>query len=109
MAWVNWAEAFREGEQLEDIPSRVQRAEVSYWIWMGVSTLVWLAGFVTILTAARGQQAALFVGLFLAVEGAIMWGVIKVVTHVRLCMYRVLWEARQQARRELLSSEAADL
>jgi len=74
---------------------------------MGVAILIWMVGFLLIIMAR--SDVSRFIGLFLAIEGTVFWAVIKIVTHVRLCMYWILRDADRRLKRELRASEAADL
>jgi hypothetical protein len=101
MRLLGWARVFEERKTVEDIPNRVRNTEVGYWYWMILSIVVSFVGLGIMLSAPEGSLKLMLLGLFIAVDGAIAWAVIKIVTHVRLAMYWIIWDShhRNEERR----------
>ena len=97
-ACFGWKRTFEQKPRIEDIPDKVGKLEQQYWLWLAFSIVLGFCGVAMMLSAPQGDLRRMLLGLFMAVDGAIFWAVLKVVVHVRLAMYRTLWEARQQAR-----------
>jgi hypothetical protein len=109
MRLYNWAEAFEQRHTLDDIPAYVRKTEIGYWIWLGVATSTGLLGLALIFLAPEGSLKLHFIGLWLLLEGGFMWTAVKVVTHVRLAMYWIIWDRRNRQAAERFTVEAHDL
>lgn len=105
----NWAQAFKQQRTFEDIPSNVQKTEIGYWIWLMICILWGFLGMLIILIAPQNSLKAHFWGLLLILEGSFLWAVIKIVAHIRLAMYWILWDSQNRIAAELRQSQAADL
>jgi hypothetical protein len=42
----------------------------------------------------------MLLGLFIAIDGAISWAVVKIVVHVRLAMYWIIWDSQNRKKDE---------
>ena len=104
-----WAEAFEERRTFEDILGKVHRTEVGYWIWLLLSIFIGFVGIGIVILAPANSLKMHAIGLLIAVEGMFWWAIIKIVVHVRLAMYWILWDSQNRLGQELRESEAADL
>ncbi len=100
MTLVGWSKAFEDHKTFGDIPARVRKVEIIYWIGILFSLGLTALGIVVMLSAPSGALKQMVLGLFLALDGAISWAVIKVWVHVRLAMYWVIWDAQKRQNKE---------
>ncbi len=100
MRLVGWAKAFEDHQTFDDIPAKVLKTEIIYWAGILFSLVVTAIGIITMLSAPSDAFKQTALGLFVAVDGAISWAVIKVWVHVRLGMYWILWDAQKRQDRE---------
>lgn len=107
MRIFGWAQAFNENQTIEDIPSRVHKMEVAYWVWLLLTFLGSVVGLI-MLGVASSLKVQLF-GLFFALEGVTLICLIKIWAHVRLTQYWIIWDSRNRLDAEMRKSEAADL
>jgi hypothetical protein len=96
MALSHWSKAFEERRTFQDIPTKVRNTEVGYWACLLLSIAVVLVGLVVMLTAPDGHLKQMLLGLFVAVDGTIAWAVVKIVVHVRLAMYWIIWDSQNR-------------
>ncbi len=101
MRLVAWSKAFAEHNTYDDIPAKVRNTEIAYWIGLVFSLGLALAGVIVMLCAPSDALKQMFLGLFLALDGAISWAVIKIWVHIRLAMYWVIWDAQNRQRKEI--------
>ena len=78
--------------------------EIIYWSGILFSLGLTALGIVVILSAPSGALKQMVLGLFLAVDGAISWAVIKAWVHVRLGMYWIIWDAQKRQSKETQSA-----
>lgn len=91
-----WSKAFEEHTTYDNIPARVRNTEIAYWIGLAFSIGLALVGVITMLSAPSDASKTMFLGLFLAIDAAIAWAVIKIWVHIRLAMYWVIWDAHHR-------------
>jgi hypothetical protein len=109
MRIFNWAESFKEQPTCDDILNKVQRIERIYWIWLLLSSFVAVAGVGLILSAPENNLKIHSMGVFLAIDGCISIAVIKIWAHIKLSMYRIIWDRQNRLEAELKESQAQDL
>ncbi len=98
MRMLGWSKAFEERKTYQDIPSKVRNTEVAYWYWLLISIAAALAGLGVMLSAPDGNLRQMLLGLFIAVDGAIAWAVVKIVVHIRLAMYWIIWDSQNREK-----------
>jgi hypothetical protein len=104
MRLIGWARVFEERRTVEDIPNRVRNTEVGYWYWLLISIAVSIVGLSIMLSAPEGSVKQMLLGLFIAVDGAIAWAVVKIVVHIRLAVYWILWDSHHRSAERGFSS-----
>ena len=109
MRFTNWAQTFKEKPTCEDIPGKVQKTEILYWIWLFISIGIMIWGIVAITIAPANNLKSHLFGLFLAIDGVICIAVIKIWVHIRLAMYYTIWDRENRLKAEINKSEAQDL
>jgi divalent metal cation (Fe/Co/Zn/Cd) transporter len=109
MRFFNWAEGFIEHPTLDDISERVQKLERIYWIWLLISVFVAIAGVAVILGASSDNLKLHSIGVFLALDGCIGIGVMKIWAHIKISMYRIIWDNKNRIESEIRKSEAQDI
>ena len=109
MRLVNWAQSFKEQPTCEHILDKVAGLERAYWVWLIVSSILTLFGIFVILIAPSHDLKQHALGIFLALDGSISIMLLKIWVHVRLAMYRILWDSQNRMAAELRRSEAQDL
>ena len=109
MRLFNWAESFKEQPTCEDILNKIQKIERIYWIWLLLSIFVALAGIALILNAPANNLKQHSLGVFLAIDGIIQIALIKIWAHIKLSMYRIIWDSQNRIEAEIRKSEAEDL
>lgn len=87
---------FRGTKTYQDIPAKVRKTEAGYWVCLLISVVVALLGLAIMLNAPADSLKQMFLGLFIAVDGAIAWAVVKIVVHVRLAMYWIIWDSHNR-------------
>jgi len=108
MKFFNWAEGFREQPIIEDIPASVTKVEITYWVWMGVSMIIFLLGLALLFGPSSNSTQKLF-GVFFALEGSIQIAILKLYVHIRLAMYRIMWDNQKRIEMEIKKSELQDM
>jgi hypothetical protein len=98
MRLFGWSKVFEERRTYPDIPARVRKTEVGYWVWLLICIAVELIGLAIMLTAPADSLRGLLLGLFIAVNGVVAWAVVKIVVHTRLAMYWIIWDSQNRAR-----------
>jgi hypothetical protein len=96
MTLSNWSKVFEERRTYQDIPTKVRNTEVGYWICLLVSVVLVFVGLAVMFAAPDGHLKQMLLGLFVAIDGAIAWAVIKIVVHVRLAMYWIIWDSQNR-------------
>lgn len=109
MRFFNWAESFKEQPTCNDILKKIHTIEILYWIFLLFSVLIALWGILIIFLVPANNLKALFLGLFLAIEGTIQISLIKIWAHIKLSMYRIIWDNKNRIEAEIRKSEAEDL
>jgi hypothetical protein len=109
MRFFNWAESFKEQPTCENILKKVQTIEMLYWIFLLLSVIIALLGVFIMILVPVDNLKALFWGLFLAIDGTIQVTLIKMWAHIKLSMYRIIWDSQNRIENEIRKSEAADL
>ena len=109
MRLFNWAESFKEQPTCEDILKKVQTIEIMYWIYLLLSVTIALVGVFMMTLATAGNLKILILGLFLAIDGCIQISLIKIWAHIKLSMYRIIWDSQNRIENEIRKSKAADL
>ena len=109
MRFFNWAESFKETPTCDDILKKVQTIEILYWIFLLLSVGIALWGILIMILVPANNTKALFLGLFLAIDGTIQISLIKIWVHVKLSMYRIIWDSKNRIEAEIRKSEAEDL
>ena len=109
MRFFNWAETFKETPKYEDILSKVTKTEIAYWIWLIISIGIALMGLAIIIAAPTSNLKLHFIGLLLAIDGCINVALIKIWVHIRLSMYRIIWDSKNRIEGEIKKLEAEDL
>ena len=104
-----WSKLFEEGKVYDDIPNRVRKTEIYYWVFIIPSILLIIAGWVVMMSAPPSDVRSMLVGLFLAIVGIVNVAVMKIWAHVRLCLYMMIWDRQNRLQRELDQMAAADL
>jgi drug/metabolite transporter (DMT)-like permease len=96
MRLLGWSKAFEERRTYQNILGKVRNTEVAYWYWLLMSILTAFVGLAVMLSAPEGNLKQMLLGLFIAIDGAIAWAVVKIVVHVRLAMYWILWDSQNR-------------
>lgn len=109
MRFFNWAKAFEERRTYEDVLGKVRTTELSYWIGLLISIGMSFAGLAIFFGAPEGNIKVQLLGLAIAIEGTIWWAVIKIVTHVRLIFFGILWDSRNRYKDEMNKISSTDL
>ena len=109
MILFNWAESFKEQPTCEDILKKVQKIEILYWIFLSLSVFIALWGILIMILVPANNLKALFLGLFLAIDGTIQITLIKMWAHIKLSMYRIIWDSKNRIEAEINKLEAEDL
>ena len=109
MRFLNWAKSFEEQPTCEDIPNKIQKIEILYWIFILLSVAIALWGVLIIILVPASDIKALFLGLFLAIDGTIQITLIKIWAHIKLSMFRIIWDSKNRIEAEIKKSEAADI
>ena len=109
MRLFNWAETFKEQPTCEDILKKIQTIEILYWIFLLLSVIIALWGVLIMILVPARYTKALFLGLFLAIDGTIQITLIKVWAYIKLSMYRIIWDSRNRIEAEINKLEAEDL
>ncbi len=109
MRFFNWAESFREQPTCENILKKIQTIEMLYWIFLLLSVIIALWGIGIMILVPADNLKALFLGLFLAIDGSLQVTLIKIWAHIKLSMYRIIWDSQNRIENEIRKSEAADL
>jgi len=109
MRFFNWAESFKEQPTQEDILTKIQKIEILYRIFLSLSVLITIWGILIIIFSAANNFKALILGLFLAVDGTIQITLIKIWAHIKLSMFRIIWDNKNRIEAELRKSEAEDI
>ena len=109
MRIFDWSQVFEERRTIDDIPARVRKMEIGYWIWLLVGIGISLWGLAVMSFAPPGEIKAMLFGLFLALDGIIAVATLKIVTHVRLTRYWIVWDYRNRLDAEMKKSQVDDL
>ena len=109
MALFNWAESFKKQPTCEDILKKIHTVEVLYWIFLLLSVAIAIWGIFMMILVPADNLKALLVGLFLAIEGSMQTILIKIWAHIRLSMYRIIWDSKNRLEAEIRKSQAEDL
>ena len=109
MRFFNWAESFEEHSTCEEIPKKIQKIEILYWIFLSLSVFICVLGILIMILVPANNSKALFLGLFLAIDGLIQIALIKIWAHIKLSMYRIIWDGKNRIEAEIRKSEAEDL
>jgi len=96
MSILGWSKLFEERKPIEDIPGKIKKIERLHWIGMLITIPIALLGLAIVLAAPAHNIRLMLLGLFIAVDGAIMWAIAKIYVHIRLAMYQVVWQMQQQ-------------
>ncbi len=105
MRLVAWSKAFDAHKTYDEIPAKVRNTEIAYWIGLVFSIGLVLVGVSVMLSAPPDALKQMFLGLFLAIDGAISWAVIKIWVHVRLAMYWIIWDTQNRQRQQIVAHE----
>jgi len=109
MRFFKWAESFKETPTCEDILKKVQTMEILYWIFLLLSALTALWGIFIMIFAPENNIKAHFLGLFLAIDGTVQVILIKIWAHIKLSMFRIIWDSKNRIDAEINKLEAQDL
>ena len=109
MRLFNWAESFKETPTCEDILNKVQKTETVFWIWLLLSVIFLVLGITIVLVAPADSFKLHCIGLFLAIDGCINVALLKIWAHIRLAMYRILWDRENRIKAEMNKLDAEDL
>jgi hypothetical protein len=109
MRFFNWAESFKETPTCEDILKKVRMIEIAYWIFLLLSIIIAVWGVMIIILAPADNLKALFLGLFLAIDGCLQISLIKIWAHIKLSMFRIIWDRNNKIEAEINRLEAQDL
>jgi len=109
MRFFNWAESFKETPTCEDILKKVRTIEIMYWIFLLLSIIIAVWGVMIIILAPADNLKALFLGLFLAIDGCLQVSLIKIWAHIKLSMFRIIWDRNNKIEAEINKLEAQDL
>ena len=109
MRLFNWAESFKEQPTCEDILKKVRKTEILYWIFLLLSVVITLWGILIMILVPANNFKALFLGLFLAIDGSMQIILIKIWAHIKLSMYFTIWDRKNWIESEIRKSEAADI
>ena len=104
MRYFNWAESFKENPTCEDILKKIKKIEISYWVFLLLSVVIALCGVLIMILAPAGNLKAHILGLFLAIDGSVQITLIKIWAHIKLSMYRVLWDSKNRTELEIKKS-----
>jgi hypothetical protein len=96
MRLIGWSTVFEERKTYRNIPAKVRETEVGYWFWLLMSIAAAAVGLAVMLSAPEGHLKQMLLGLFIAVDGAIAWAVVKIVVHIRLAMYWIIWDSQNR-------------
>ena len=109
MRFFNWAESFKEQPTCEDILKKIQKIEIIYWISLLLAVFISVLGLLIMLLTPANNLKALFLGLFLGTNGLIQIALMKIWVHIKLSMYRIIWDSNNRIEAEIRKSEAEDL
>ena len=109
LKFVNWAQAFKETPTCDDILKRVRTVEIYYWIFLVLSCIVAVWGIMIMILVPANNIKALLLGLFLAIDGSIQIALIKIWAHIKLSMFRIMWDSQNRLEAEMNKMEAKDL
>ena len=87
MSRFGWYRDFQKPVSMDDIPAKVKKLEIQYWLWQVVCIAIAAYGVHTFMTVQGGNLTQAAYGLFIAVCGVVALGVIKVWGIVRHSMY----------------------
>ena len=93
MIKCSWHKAFEENKTIEDIPDKVKKLESSFWIWLGISSLITILGILIMMVSQQSNF-----GLFFAIVGVVNIALIKIWAHIWLSTYRILWDIHQSKK-----------
>ena len=99
MRLFGWSKVFEERKPYEDIPVRVRKTEIGYWVWMVVTIVLVFVGLGIMLSAPSDNLKQMLLGLFIAIDGAISWAVVKIWVHIRLAMYWIIWDSQNRQKK----------
>jgi hypothetical protein len=100
MRFFRWSQVFEDRKVYPYIPVKVRDTEVAYWFWLLFSIAAAFVGLAIMLSAPDGHLKQMLLGLFIAIDGAISWAVVKIVVHVRLAMYWIIWDSQNRKKDE---------
>ena len=109
MRFFNWAESFKEQPTCEDILKKIQKIEIIYWISLLLAVFISVLGLLIMLLTPANNLKALFLGLFLGTNGLIQIAMVEIWVHIKLSMYRIIWDSNNRIEAEIRKSEAEDL
>jgi len=109
MRLFNWAKGFEETPTCDDILKKVHTMEIVYWVFLLLSAIICLWGIFIMILVPADNLKALFLGLFLAIDGAVQIALIKIWAHIKLSMYRIIWDRNNRIEGEIKKLEAEDL
>jgi hypothetical protein len=109
MRFFNWAKVFEEQPTCKDIPAKVRKTEIQYWIFLIIFVVILLQGYEQITSAPEGQLKAHCIGVVLAMAGLIGIALIKIWAHLKLMMLYMMWDQQNRIEGEMRKSKAADL
>ena len=109
MRFFNWAESFKEQPTCEDILKKIQKIEIIYWISLLLAVFISVLGLLIMLLTPANNLKALFLGLFLGTNGLIQIAMVEIWVHIKLSMYRIIWDQENRLEAEINKLEAADL
>jgi hypothetical protein len=66
-------------------------------------------GILIMILVPGNNLKALLLGLFLAIDGSIQISLIKIWAHIKLSMYRTIWDYKNRIEGEMRKSEAEDI
>jgi hypothetical protein len=109
MRFFNWAESFKENPTCEDILKKIHTIEILYWVFLLLSVIIAVWGVFIMILAPAGNLKAHVLGLFLAIDGSVQVTLIKIWAHIKLSMYRIIWDSKNRTELEIKKSELQDM
>ena len=109
MRLFNWARSFEETRTCDDIPKRVRKVEITYWVFIIFFVAILLQGLNTLTNAPEDNLKEHVEGLFWALFGLINIAIMKLWAYIKFTMYFIIWDSKNRVEAEINKLEAEDL
>lgn len=109
MRVFDWAANFKKTLTCDDIPKRVRKIEIQYWIYLIISGFIAIKGIGLISQASDKDLKSVAIGLLLAIAGIVMVAIVKIWAYISLAMYFIIWDRNNTIEAEIKKSEFQDM